>query len=70
MRKTIYDEMGDVMEWTGAGWYAPRQEGRGDNQATHYYNVGCDCDDEPDTYSMNLGSPSWYESEEDFIGDE
>ena len=53
-------------KWDGPGWYAPCQEGRGDNQATVYYRCGYDESEPPgqnETYFRGLGNPIWLELE-------
>lgn len=50
--------MNTVIVWMGAGWYAPRQE----SGEVRLYWCGGDRNQEPDTYTMGLGSPEWMES--------
>ena len=46
------------IRWQGAGWYAPRQE----SGVTVYYFCGDDPRQEPDTYSLGLGTPDWFDT--------
>lgn len=46
-----------VTYWEGPGWYAGRQEG----DVVKDYHVGSDRDEQPDTYTMGLGTPQWYD---------
>ena len=47
-----------VIRWQGAGWYAPCQE-RG---AVVFYFCGDDPRQEPDTYTLGLGTPEWFDA--------
>lgn len=47
-----------IIMWKGAGWYAPRQE----SGEVRYYWCGGDRNQEPETYSMGLGTPEWIDA--------
>ena len=50
----------DVVVWEGPGDYAPRQEGRWENQHVRWYKTTPD-----DAYREGLGTPTWAEEPED-----
>jgi hypothetical protein len=50
--------MTEVYVWVGKGWYAPRQE----NGEIRYYWCGDNKNVMPETYTMGLGAPYWYDT--------
>lgn len=59
------NDLPEVIEWCGAGWYASCQEGSYSDTHIHTYCVGgAEIEDTPDTYGSGLGTPALFLSKE------
>ena len=52
-----------IVNWDGPGWYAGKSHYSDGEWWVAEYEVGDDPDDEPDTYTLGLGTPVWYDEE-------